>query len=143
MLFDVGSGYGIPTSNVPVSAFSTAYSATDVSPMFTTGSVGKLVSGRRGQVQRAGEVAGHAAPPGLQVRHLDDRFSCIRTTTCSTSLRLPAPLADAGQRGRTQRPRRSGDQLPAALTGSSGEGKSPRYRGADDSAEGFTLPART
>src|SRR5450755_2220340 len=41
----VGSGYGMPTSSVPASAFSTACSATVVSPSDVAGSDGTLVSG--------------------------------------------------------------------------------------------------
>lgn len=41
----MGSGYGIPTSSVPASAFSTASSATIVSPSEVEGSGGTLVFG--------------------------------------------------------------------------------------------------
>jgi len=122
MEFDVGSGYGVPTSSVPASAFSTASSATVVSPSEVAGSVGTAVVGAA--VKLSAPVKSPVTP-----RRQALRFGTVTPNLVSISLsvevassvpdyKYPPALNGEITRQGVRKPSPIGPAMPSAADGS-------------------------
>ncbi len=128
MEFLLGRGYGIPTSAVPASAFTTACSATLVSPNDVAGRSGTDTSGRlcraRATVRspvtdrRQADKFGTSTPKRVSKKRSTEVWSKV------VEQRYPPRLKGEITRHGTRNPSPTGPAIPAA---SAGSGSPVRY----------------